>query len=205
MARRGARSRKDTPDPDAVLRACEYPGCAQPGEFRAPRDRAHLNEYRWFCLEHVRAYNASWDYYKGMGADEIESHLRQDSGWQRPTWPLGRLGGLHPRLDPELLRDPLGLLSEQAPTPRRAQRRPDEPPAELRAALDVLGLGWPLDQAELRARYKELAKRYHPDANGGDRSAEDRLKDINRAYSLLRQRLAARPQAPATAQAAAPG
>jgi hypothetical protein len=97
-----------------VLRACEHPGCAQPGEFRAPRDRAHLNEYRWFCLEHVRAYNASWDYYKGMGADEIESHLRQDSGWQRPTWPLGRLGGLHPRLDPELLRDPLGLLSAPA-------------------------------------------------------------------------------------------
>ena len=70
------------------------------------------------------------------------------------------------------------------------------------AALDVLGLDWPLDQARLRERYKELAKRYHPDANGGDREAEDKLKDVNRAYSLLRQRLAARAAAAATAPAA---
>jgi hypothetical protein len=206
MARRGARLRYDIPEPDAPERLCEHPGCTEAGGFRAPRDRSNLREYRWFCLEHVRAYNAAWDYYKGMGAEEIEQHLRQDSGWQRPTWPLGRLGSMHPRLDPERLRDPFGLLGEQAQRSPQQQRRRDEPPPELRAALDVLGLGWPIDQAELRARYKELAKRYHPDANGGDRAAEDRLKDINRAYSLLRQRIAARAPAGAAAQEApAPG
>jgi curved DNA-binding protein CbpA len=54
----------------------------------------------------------------------------------------------------------------------------------------MLGLGWPLEDGALRERYRELAKRYHPDTNGGDKSAEDRLKDINRAYSLLKKRLA---------------
>ena len=187
--------------PEAPPRPCEQPGCPNPGEFRAPKDRAHLNQYRWFCLEHVREYNRAWDYYKGMGPAEIERELRSDSGWQRPTWPLGRLGGFNP-FESEYVRDPLGVLRD---TPLHAARREkaaprrDEPPPELRAALDVLGLAWPLDAATLRARYKDLAKRFHPDANGGDRQAEERLKDINRAYSLLRRRLAPRPAETAAA------
>ncbi|WP_368667236.1 J domain-containing protein [Roseomonas sp. 18066] len=121
-----------------------------------------------------------------MSSDEIEANLREDTSWQRPTWPLGRLGAQR-KLNPEMFRDPLGLFGQAPPTPRKSAK---EAPPELRAALDMLGLGWPLENDALRARYKELAKRYHPDTNGGDKSAEDRLKDINRAYSLLRKRLA---------------
>ena len=197
-------------EPEAPPRPCEQAGCPNPGAFRAPRDRNRLNEYRWFCLDHVREYNRAWDYYKGMGPSEIEANLRADSGWQRPTWPLGRLGGFNP-FESEHVRDPLGMLRDTPPHKARTDRardrapRPDEPPGELRAALDVLDLSWPLDAAALRARYKELAKRFHPDANGGDRQAEERLKDINRAYSLLRRRLAARPPAEAPAAASAAG
>jgi len=78
-------------------------------------------------------------------------------------------------------------------------------PPELRAALDLLGLTWPLDQTELRARYKDLAKRHHPDATGGDRQAEEKLKDINRAYSLLKRRVPNHRPAPAQAETAAAG
>jgi hypothetical protein len=186
--------------PEAPPRACEQPGCPNAGEFRAPRDRVRLNEYRWFCLEHVREYNRAWDYYKGMGPAEIEQELRSDSGWQRPTWPLGRLGGFNP-FESEYLRDPLGVLRDTPLHKSRRERAPkrDEPPAELRAALDVLDLAWPLDAETLRARWKELAKRHHPDANGGDRQAEERLKDINRAYSLLRRRVTPRAAEAATA------
>ncbi|MXP65382.1 molecular chaperone DnaJ [Roseomonas sp. M0104] len=183
MARRGERPRSDSTSQSPP---CDAPGCEAAGEFRAPRDRSRLRDYYHFCLEHVRAYNQAWDYYKGMSTDEIEQNLREDSGWQRPTWPLGRLGNT--KLNPEIFRDPLGLFGEAPPTPRKSAK---EAPPELRAALDLMGLGWPLEEDALRARYKELAKRYHPDSNGGDKSAEDRLKDINRAYSLLRKRLAA--------------
>jgi hypothetical protein len=202
--RRGGR--KGEPDAGAAgeaRHACEHPGCAEAGLFRAPRDRT-LREFLWFCLPHVRAYNAAWDYYKGMGPNEIEAHLRADTAWQRPTWPLGRLGGAG-RFDPEILRDPLGVLNAEAPTARRRAREAEQAPPELRAALDLLGLAWPLDQAELRARYKDLAKRYHPDATGGDRAAEDRLKDINRAYSLLKRRVPAAPRPPAEAAGAPAG
>jgi hypothetical protein len=205
MPRRSERYSSLEPDqPEEPPRPCEHAGCANSGEYRAPRDRAHLNDYRWFCLDHVREYNRAWDYYKGMAPTEIEHELRADSGWQRPTWPLGRLGGFNP-FESEYLRDPLGILRDTPLHKARRERTPkrDEPPAELRAALDLLELTWPLDAVALRARYKELAKRYHPDANGGDRAAEDKLKDINRAYSLLRRRLPARSPAPAGAAAAA--
>lgn len=185
MARRGERPRFDKSLPPSGP-PCDAPGCEAVGEFRAPRDRSRLRDYYHFCLEHVRAYNQAWDYYKGMTAAEIENNLRDDSGWQRPTWPLGRLGNT--KLNPEIFHDPLGLFGQAPPTPRKSAK---EAPPELRAALDLLGLGWPLEEATLRARYKELAKRYHPDSNGGDRSFEDKMKDINRAYSLLRKRLAA--------------
>jgi hypothetical protein len=188
---------------DEPLRHCEHPGCAESGLFRAPRDRT-LKEFVWFCLPHVRAYNAAWDFYKGMGPAEIESALRADTSWQRPSWPLGRLGGAG-RFDPELLRDPFSVLGQEAPTPRRRPREANAAPPELRAALDLLSLGWPIDQVELRARYKELAKLYHPDVTGGDRSAEERLKDINRAYSLLKRRVPTRARAGTEATGAPAG
>ncbi|UFN48200.1 J domain-containing protein [Roseomonas sp. OT10] len=197
MARRGATSPTPPPRGSSSFRPCEAPGCEAAGEFRAPRDRSRLRDYYHFCLEHVRAYNQAWDFYKGMTPDEIEQHLKEDNGWQRPTWPLGRLG-TQGKFDPAFLKDPLGLFADAKPAPRKSATKA---PAELRAALDVLGLGWPLDEEALRERWKELAKRYHPDANGGDKSAEERLKDVNRAYSLLRKRLATMAQPVASAAA----
>jgi hypothetical protein len=185
-------------DPRGPSRPCEAPGCTAAGEFRAPKDRS-LRSYHWFCLQHVREYNATWDFYRGMGPSDIEHAIRADTGWQRPTWPLGRLGG--GRFEAERLADPLGILREATPGAKRRTPAREEAPPELRAALGLLELPWPLDPAALKARYKELAKRYHPDANGGDRGAEERLKDINRAYSLLRRRVGR--AEPAAAQAAA--
>lgn len=160
------------------------------GEYRAPRSRANLRDYHWFCLAHVREYNATWDYYRGMTPGEIETHLRSDTAWQRPTWPLGRLGGRH-GLDEAELADRLDLLG--ARQHRRGSRAETQAPAELRGALAELGLHWPVTLEAVKARYKELAKRHHPDANGGDRASEERLKTINLAYAALRARLGADP------------
>lgn len=187
--RRLARSRAYAPDPAAPGRPCDMDGCDAPAEYRAPKSPRALREYWWFCLEHVRAYNSAWDYCKGMTPGQIEAMLRADTGWQRPTWPLGRLGG--PFFDgEELLHDPLQALRAG----RARERHPAEQaraPAELREPLSTFGLDWPTTLQAVKARYKELAKRHHPDANGGDRAAEERLKTINLAYAALRSRLAA--------------
>lgn len=96
---------------DLRLRACDQPGCAGEGTFRAPKARDRLNEYFWFCLEHVRVYNAAWDYYRGMSSHEIERQVRNDTVWQRPTWPLGP-GGRRQRSDDIEIDDPFEIFGE---------------------------------------------------------------------------------------------
>lgn len=190
MTRRTPRPRAYAPDPGAPGHSCDCPGCTAAGEYRAPKSRTSLNDYWWFCLEHVRAYNSTWDFYKGMSPAQVEAQLRADTGWQRPTWPLGRLG--HRFMNEDALRDPLEALA--ARRARSAERASSIAPAELREPLHTLGLDWPVSIDALKSRYKELAKRHHPDANGGDRAAEERLKTINLAYAALRTHLSAEPR-----------
>lgn len=176
--------------PPPIGRRCDMAGCDCAGEYRAPKSRKQLTDYFWFCLPHVRAYNASWDYYAGMSTDEIEAHLRADTIWQRPTWPLGGRPTRATRPpDPRTyrFRDHFGVfddLFEGRPgteEPRR-QRTP-QPQAK---ALALFDLAPPVSFEEVRARYRELVKQHHPDANGGDKAAEERLKLINEAYVILR-------------------
>jgi hypothetical protein len=173
---------------DPRLRACDHPGCVGEGLFRAPKARDRLNDYFWFCLEHVRAYNAAWDFYRGMSPHEIERQVRNDTVWQRPTWPFGP-NGKRIRPDNVEFEDPFEIFGDGA-APRPESRVRDIPPEE-RDALAILDLPPDVTLEELKARYKILVKRHHPDANGGDRQAEERLKVINQAYSTLRKRLAA--------------
>ena len=194
MVRSARKSVRKTEAPSANLRVCEHPGCAEAGEFRAPRSRENLSQYRWFCLEHVREYNSRWNYYAGMQEAEIEAHTRADVTWRRPTWPLGSRGKRRGAPTYDALNDPYGLFDEmdilggRDEAKRRAtQRRARNPLTNVEQdALEVLDLQWPVTMGDVKTRYKALAKLHHPDANGGDRDAEERLKDINRAYSTLK-------------------
>ncbi|MBW4023192.1 MAG: J domain-containing protein [Proteobacteria bacterium] len=180
--RRVPRARAYAPDPDAPGRLCDMPSCGELGCYRAPRSRSSLHDYLWLCLDHVRAYNASWDFYKGMTPGQIEQELRADASWQRPTWRLGSNGG--PRINDEaILRDPLlNLAGGRRPPGGESEKAPPE----LRQPLDVLGLSWPVSMDTVKARYKALAKQHHPDINGGGEAADARIKAINIAYSTLK-------------------
>ena len=113
MIRRNARPRAYAPDPAAPGRCCDMPSCGAQGEYRAPKSRDNLKDYWWFCLDHVRAYNGSWDYYKGMSPAQMEAQLRADTSWDRPSWPLGHIGGS--AWDDDMLRDPL-FIADAAKT-----------------------------------------------------------------------------------------
>jgi hypothetical protein len=190
MSPRTSRSRAYAPDPGAPGHACDKPGCTASGDYRAPKSRSSLREYWWFCLEHVREYNLAWDFYKGMTPGQIEAQMREDVIGHRPSWPLGHLG--NSAWTEALQRDPLSLLSGLGGGKQRP--RPHEAPEELRQPLATLGLAWPATLDQLKSRYKELAKRHHPDANGGDKGAEERLKTINLAYAALRTKLQSEPR-----------
>jgi hypothetical protein len=167
---------------------CDMPGCAEAGAYRAPKDRS-LGSYYHFCLEHVRAYNKAWNFYAGMTADEIEAHVRTSTIWDRPTWRMGGggHGGPH-RLDPESFADPLGVFAETRAAEARHAREAATPfPRDSREtkALQELDLDWPVSREDLRARYRVLVKRHHPDANNGDKQAEERFKRVSEAYRVL--------------------
>ncbi|WP_249208880.1 J domain-containing protein [Magnetospirillum sulfuroxidans] len=185
-SKRAWSNRSPEPPPQAATRTCDHPECTAAGEYRAPRARDQLNQYYWFCLNHVRAYNASWDFYKGMTASEIEDEIRRSTTWQRQTWPLGaKTGNKHFTFS---MHDPLGVFEEEAEEMKKARTRPPSPEEE---ALRVLGLTEMPSVATLKACYKKLVKKHHPDANGGDKDAEETFKQISLAYKALLDSLTA--------------
>ena len=151
-------------------RVCEWPGCDSDGEYRAPRSRSELRQFRWFCLDHVRTYNQSWNFFSGLNEAQIEEIRRRDTVWDRPSWPLGA-GPTVNRFE-----DPLGLFGTME------KARPHTP---RDAALVQLGLEQFSSIENIKARYKLLAKKHHPDANGGGKNAEKKFVAIQEAYNLL--------------------
>jgi hypothetical protein len=178
------------------------PQCDGAGEFRAPGPHRHgfdgPGDWYWFCLDHVREFNAGYDFFRGMSAEEIVAAQSPVAGWQtetrafRPTAGIGEV----PRWAD--FADPLDAIGARAADIRqraqeRAQGRADRHAAAMRftaperEALNVLGLGADDDRASLRRRYSELVRRYHPDRNGGDRTHEDRLQRVVEAYQVLKK------------------
>lgn len=177
-------------------RICSYPGCEEPGEFRAPPEQRRgapdgPPQWRWFCLDHIRAFNTEYNYFKGMNSEEINAAQRPFSGWERETRAFSAnaaSGTTAPRWAD--FHDPLDAIGARfkARMAEEAQRNDGKPlSGDDRAALRTLGLGADVDRRALRTRYTELVRRYHPDHNGGDRGHEQALQDVLAAYAHLRK------------------
>lgn len=178
-------------EPTPEIRRCDHAECPNPGEFKAPKGRYRLREYFWFCLEHVRAYNEQWNYYEAHetfcasgNSPEFEHILR----WKRPPWLLQRLYRYHDRfIDFSQNQEFSDMLGRMHKNTSASKARPFPEHSEESKALDLLNLGWPVEKSALKIRYIELVKRYHPDKNGGCPKSENKLKDINKAYELLKK------------------
>ena len=179
---------------EAQGRLCGWPDCDEPGEFRAPGVQPSgfdgPGSYRWLCLDHVRAFNAGYDYFAGMTSEEILRAQSPIHGWERETRAFGPTAGIDDTPRWADFADPLEAISARARSRMRTTGlrkdgrvvTPDE-----RRALDALGLPLDADRRALRTRYSELVRRYHPDRNGGDRTFEARLQGVVEAYQLLRK------------------
>ncbi len=170
-----------------AFRVCEWPNCERVGDYRAPKSREQLRAFFFFCLEHVRDYNRAWDFFSGMSQDEIEAYMREDVTWHRPTW---KIGSKQHHGDGWRWQDPFEVLINGPGTDgTEAKAEWDRPTSRLsrkERMLKVMDLEYDVTPNELKARYKELVKQHHPDVNGGDKDAEERLKLINEAYTYLR-------------------
>ena len=170
-------------------RRCAADGCQQEGNYPAPKSRSALRDYLWFCLEHVREYNKSWNYYEGLQGAALEAEIRRATTWERPSWKFTTGKPSENRFE-----DPLGLFDFEN---REANLAARQAPPEERRAWKILQLSPVTDIDIVKKQYKRLVKQNHPDKNGGDAAAEERLKDINLAYSLIRKSLATSGKTPA--------
>ena len=181
---------------EGAERTCQRPGCPEAGEFRAPGERSPSfdgpGESRWYCLEHVREFNARYDWFAGMSPDEIVAAQHPAAGWASSSTTRAfradaGAGGVPRWADFE---DPLEAIGARASEiRRRAQGRAHVArfTAREQDALAAMDLAPDIDLRALRQRYTALVRRYHPDRNGGDRSHETRLTRVVEAYQLLRK------------------
>jgi curved DNA-binding protein CbpA len=180
---------RPTADPEHY---CEWEGCHEPATHPAPKNPQDLRSYRWFCLDHVRVYNREWDFFRGMSDEEIAVYQREAVTGHRPTWKLGEKSA-GPAPHSRRWRDDFGFFAESNRGKQDRQNGEGAPeirrslPRALKRALETLGLDEKASLNDIKSRYKELVKMHHPDANGGDRSAEGRLRDVIVAYQQLRK------------------
>ncbi|MEM7190090.1 MAG: J domain-containing protein [Pseudomonadota bacterium] len=180
-------------------RPCEWPGCQEKATYRAPTSPERLQDFRWFCLDHVREYNKTWNFFSGWTEDELDEQVRADRTWERPTWSFkggakpdkqnwphgeGRAWARWGFTDPM---DVLGEAATQNPGEDKRRVRFRRLTRDEARAMDTLGLPHDVEsRADVRTRYRELVKDLHPDMNGGARGDEARLGRVLRAWDILK-------------------
>lgn len=147
---------------------CSHHNCTREGLYPAPNSPAQPRPFRYFCLEHIREYNAKWDFLHGVDAQEIEKRIRDATVWERPTWPFGK-----------------GPVSYKKAHPKTKPRTNDSPPPKIIRSLAALGLRPPCTMAAIKKRYRELAKRFHPDTNRGSNADLTRFHAVQEAFGTL--------------------
>ncbi len=184
------------PDLEKVVREeaplCQWKGCSAAGTHRAPRGRGREGQFYLLCLDHVREFNASYNYFAGMSNSDIETYQKDSVTGHRPTWKVGANAWAHGtrhglgETDGHGRRfaDPHAFFAWRAA--QSGEQRRSLKPLELRS-LEALDLAKGAERHEIKARFKELVKRHHPDANGGDKRSEDKLREIIQAYNYLKQ------------------
>ena len=157
---------------------CNFPDCELEGIYRAPTGYESLNDYQWFCLEHIKEFNKSWNYHNKMNSDEIENDIRFDTIWRRPTKSFGSGAKFY---NFSINGEDMGSF-ENPNTEKPAHSN------KLLWSLSKLDLDIKTDLNLIKKRYKELAKKHHPDIKGNSKNSIDKFREIVEAYNYLLER-----------------
>jgi hypothetical protein len=174
---------------DTSTKTCEFPECKEAGLYRAPKSSELLDEFFWFCKEHIREYNLKWNFFQGTSDDDFQKFLDKDRVWGRDTQPFGKRpdeGRAWSRLGVDDPIEILGSNSTQNPG-RTVNQSTRKLPATDRKALEILDARDTWTKMEIRKQYKSLVKDLHPDMNGGNRADEDRLQEVVWAWDQIKE------------------
>ena len=141
----------------AEVRLCDRHGCTNPGDCPAPK-AANRPERWYFCAAHAAEYNANWDYFAGLSAEEAAAREADEAAqtqYRRSAhWEWGGAGD--------------GSRSR----------------AEL-DALAVLGCETDADMTVIKLAWRNAAKASHPDVAGTSPEAAERFRAVQAAWQVL--------------------
>jgi curved DNA-binding protein CbpA len=173
---------------------CQWDGCEQHGNHRAPVGRNAEGQYFMFCFEHVKEYNKGFNYFSGLSDTEVARYQKEAVTGNRPTWSMGvnKNAKWSPtmnqaRTGAAKLRDPFGFAGWRVNGGKHESARDRKLKPLEGKAFETMGLAANATSHDIKTRYKELVKKHHPDANGGDRGSEERFREVIQAYQLLKQ------------------
>ena len=161
---------------------CEWSKCKKTGVYKAPVEKDNSKKFKLLCLEHIKVFNKSWNYFADMKEEEIENFIKSDLTWHKPTKSFGSSENFFRILWVNALDDKPGILKDSILKNFKKSKLSDKD----RDALKILGLKNDTNWSDIQKRFKMLVKKYHPDKNRGSRKYEDILKKITLAYSQLR-------------------
>jgi len=171
----------------STIRVCDQQNCNEIGKYKAPKSRSNLKNYYYFCLIHVKEYNKSWDFYKGLSVDEIELSLRKDILWDRPSWPLkGNPSNILQQIR-FFLNSDYSLFEREKDLQNFLKNKiiDQDLTLEEQKSMNVLGVKMPINVEKIKKAYKRLVKLFHPDVNKENKDAEKLFKEVNQAYRIL--------------------
>ncbi len=154
------------------MQICDQQQCNEIGLYPAPKSRDSLKNYFFFCLTHVRIYNKNWNYYKGMTTHQIDADRQADVIGHRPLWQ-------------QALRNSRRNETNQSTTTEYLKVKYDTKTIE---ALELLQVPHPICLDNIKTVYKNWVKKLHPDSHESMKCeiSENKLKEINQAYTLLK-------------------
>ena len=182
-----ARYHKTQRPPDTEQARCQMPGCAGSGTHRAPKHNAS-DEATYMCCEHIGDYNKSFNFFAQMSEAEILDFQKSAVIGHRPTWSLGARG---PRnFHAQKVHDYFNAFRKERQQQQQSARGGAPAPRILErqaSARETLGLDADASEHQIKSKFKELVKLYHPDLNGGNRKHEHRLTKVIQSYNELKK------------------
>jgi DnaJ-domain-containing protein 1 len=154
-----------------MKKVCEFLNCKEEGIYPAPRSREDITNYKYYCIEHIRDFNKSWNFFEGLTDEQFENEIRKSTTWDRPSWKFGT-SNYNKKIN-----DPFNFLSDEKVSKKKFNYK-------LLSSWKLLELNPTADIEQVKKQYKSLAKKWHPDKNLKLKDSDMFVK-ITNAYKVI--------------------
>ena len=162
---------------------CDHKNCKKIGKYKAPIEKDNSKKFKWLCLDHIKEFNRSWDYFKGMSDQEVCEFLKSDMTWHKPTQGFSSPDNFFNILWKNTINEERDILGNGYGKKFSTKINFSDKDREAFKIIELeAGTKWD----KIQNQFKKLVKKYHPDMNAGNKKFEERLKIITLAYTQLK-------------------